>query len=153
MGFPGKKYFDIYTLLQLLLNSLIIYRYYTYEVNNSFENVVLRSSDKNWFCYKLIGLLFGVIFVRLVFWALAYLFYHGLITIRLSYFIYPIIHHFLVGIIIITICNLFKNQIMRFILIIIFSILTSIYFHLWYIIILIGLIILNYRDFNFQRLQ
>lgn len=113
IGVPGLKNYDFKVLLiaiyQMFLCVYVIYTFYTYELEKSFDSVVLRADQRKWISNKVVICLLSVIVFRMIYQLLIYCFFIGEVSFSLECFINPILYHLLLSVLVITLLNFFNK--------------------------------------------
>ncbi len=157
ISYPRSKNISFVSLLvsiyQIGLTIYYIYIYYSYELENSFDNIVIRSNEKKWIFQKIVGSIIFIILFRLIYTGLLYIYFYEKIPFELNFLVMPIIYHILISLIIITILNYtkFDNGIKLLI-----SVIISFFFFLKFnvlisLFLIIIIIIFNCIFFRFKR--
>lgn len=156
IGTPGLTNYNFTTLLiavyQIGLIIYYVYVYYTYELKSSFENVILRANEKRWIRNKVfVSFIFTIVF-KAVYEFFVYLFFSNEVSLKLYYFVYPVLFQMLLSLVIITLNNFFKRR--NFIAYVLVTILGLLFFK-WFnfvicITFIIVLLIMNICFFHFK---
>ncbi len=152
MSYPSKS-FLLLTFCQIIFSVYFLYYYYTYEMQNSYENTILRINCKKWISIKLFYCALLSVMVRTILTLITYFIYQDILIFSLSFLIYPVIYYILLSLIVITLSNLVKINILNLIFIFVFCFLTFAFFNIWvFVLIVLILLIFNYMYFKFKRL-
>lgn len=157
IAYPSNMNYGTIPLLLLIyqigLTIYLIYTLYTFELYNSFENVMLRIKQKKWIVNKLItNFLFIIIFkVSQIF--IIYILFLKQLSFKYIYLVSPIIYNVILLLLIMTSVNFIKKQNFIFYFIpLIIGFLIFVKFNIWLcLIFIIILLILNIKHFNFKR--
>ncbi len=142
------------SLYQIGLYLYLILVFYTYEIEYSFENIILRSNEKKWINFKIITSIVFVIITKTIYILLIYLLFKIYFPLKIYYLIYPNVFHIISVLSLITFVNIFKNN-NKFILILslIISYLVYKYFYLNIsLILIVFIIVMNIWLFRFKRI-
>ncbi len=142
------------SMFQIGLTIFLIYEYYTYEFNHSFEYTILRTKEKKWLVSKIIWSLIFIVLFKIIYIILAYIYFNNLFSLTFNDLLIPVIYQITITMIIISSINIFyNNKILNFMVIFIFSILLFYFFSVNIsLIIIIILIIFNIIYFRFKKL-
>lgn len=157
ISYPQNFEFDFITILfltyQIVWAIYLFYLYYTYELEYSFENVILRCDDKKWLLMKFLVLFIFTVLYKTIYTFLIYAFFFKKINFNIDFVIYPIIYSFFLATVLFSCINFVKEQkIFIIIITLVSSYLMFIYFNIWGSIILgLVLLIINFLLFNFKR--
>lgn len=157
INYPKNVNYSLINLLfhiyQIGIAVYSVYIFYRYELEFAIENIILRIDAKKWIFQKIVLILATTIIINALYIATIYLIYFREIHFHLNYIIFPIIYNSLIGIILITFTNIFKDKdIMIFISTFLICILMLNFFNFFIAIILtLTLSILNILLFNFKK--
>lgn len=142
------------TMYQVGLIIYIIYNYYTHEFEHSFENIILRTKEKKWIRQKCIIISLFIVFSRLLYVSLLYLYFYNKFSFQPDYLLYPILYQLFISIVVITTINILKREmILEFLIVFIVTYVTMFIFNPVIIFILyILLIIINCIYFQFKKM-
>lgn len=157
ISYPTKEHSSIisslFSIYQIIFTIYLTYVYYTYEINNSFENVILRFSEKRWFVIK--SLLFSTFITvfRVLFNLCVYIYFAGHVEFSIDFIISPVCYHLFIVIITMTIINFVNfNKVFELIITFIISYLIFMSFNLEMAIILLFILyIFNLFCFSFKK--
>lgn len=140
-------------LYQIILVIYMTYIIYTYEMNNSFQNILLRINEKKWILSKYLILILFIIFYKIIYIYVAFLEFSNLLSLDIVYFIKSIIFDIVICLTTITCINFIKNKyLFLFLLTFLVSILEikrNLFLNCAIIMILL---FINYKNINFHKL-
>lgn len=157
LGIPLQKQYSFFALLisiyQMGFTVYFVFIYYSYELDFSFENIILRVNEKKWIFEKIFVCIVFTIIMRLTYTGLTYIYFHNKILFEASFIILPVIYHILISMILITIINFIKlDNSLKFFITIILSFLVFIKFITCIATMLIIILIcLNIIHFYFKK--
>lgn len=141
------------TIYQIGFVIYYIYTYYSYEFEHSFENIIIRVDEKKWIFQKIFSSIIFIVFLRLIYTGLLYIYFYKAIPFELGFIFVPIVYQVLISLILITIINFIKiDSGINFLSSIIISFLFFINFNFWIsLLLIIVLICINGTIFSFKR--
>lgn len=156
INFPGHYNYALieYILIiyQICLITYITYVFYTYELNNSYSNIILRVKKNKWYLTKILMIIFMNIIFSIINFLICYSFLHSFITFKFTYIIMPLIYNISCSFFLILLIELLgNNKSIIFILTLIGNILMRYYWYPWYIIILfISILLFKKKKFTYN---
>ena len=135
-------------IYKIILITLLIYNFYTFEIQHTKANVLLRISLKKWIITKIFASTLIIVFLDIIFVAITNCIFFNKLVFSLEYYLLPILYDELIALFVVALVNLVKNKNITVLLVIIGSIL--IYKFLNTSIVLLSVIILlifNYLYF------
>ncbi len=155
IGYPNiKKISFVSSLLiifQIIFINYLIYLYYSFEFDNSFENIILRINHKKWLINKLALIILFIFIIKLLEIFVIHLFFPT-IHLKIDFIFIPILYCLSTNIIFITILNFlgYKN-ILSLIFILLVNYIVFNFFNIYIIAFaFIFLILINLKYFNFK---
>lgn len=157
IGYYNPQYTSFFSTINLIYQYVFSIYFthicYTYEVTNSFNNVVLRINGHKWIIDKLLVILSSNLLFRIIISILLYLFFINKTTFPFLETIDVILSHLLTTLIIISLHNFVKNKKIQLILIMLIVPIIVIYTSSPIkVVSIILLLVINYKIFNIKQL-
>mgnify|MGYP004563370641 CR=1 FL=1 len=143
--------YELIKIYEIGLLVYLVYDYYTYDVNYSLDNIMIRESVNKWYLNKIIIFSIFITLFKIFEVSILYLIHSSEVSFDINFYIYSIIFDIFVLLIITTLYN-YRRSILNYIFLSI--ILIYIYLRFNAIIVLISSIfmfIFNYKTINFTK--
>lgn len=145
----------IYILYNLYFIVFTIYfsiSYFSYDLTNFNESLIIRENSKKWIIKRIVSILFIIVFIKLIGSLVISLFFNDSIDIKIL--LISILYQIIISLISITSYSLIKKDIFSVIVSAILSVILFLYLTNIYIIItiILLLIIYNYLTFSFKEI-
>lgn len=141
------------TIYQIGFIIYYMYIYYCYEIEHSFENIIIRINEKKWIFQKIVSSIIFIIFVRIIYTVVVYMYFQKVLSFELGFIFIPILYYILISMILLTIINFISiDNGIKFLLSFIISCLFFIKFNVYIVLLLIIILInFNLKFFNFKK--
>ncbi len=145
----------IYTLYNLYFVVFTIYfsmSYFSYDLTNFNESLIIRENSKKWIIKRTVTILFIIIFIKLVGSIVISLIFNNSLNIKIL--LISILYQIIISLIGITSYSLIKKDIFSVIVSVILSVVLFLYLTNIYIILvsILLLIVYNYLSFSFKKI-
>lgn len=152
-GISNKNFFGLLlSIYQISFTIYFVYSFFTYEVERSFSNIILRSNQKRWIIYKLVVCVGFVFFLQFFYVLFLVLLFMSKISISLDYFMIPITIHMGLTVITMIFCTYISNIVGLFFLFIVASYGCFLFYHPLVFIIIFVITIYFVSQFKFYKL-
>lgn len=143
--------YELIKIYEIGLLVYLVYDYYTYDLNYSLDNIMIRESVNKWYLNKIIIFAIFIIIFKIFEVSMLYLIHSSEVLFDIDFYIYSIIFDIFILIIITSLYN-YKRIILNYIFLSIILIYTYLRFNIIITLILsIFIVIFNYKTLNFTK--
>lgn len=143
--------YELIKIYEIGLLVYLVYDYYTYDLNYSQDNIMIRESVNKWYLNKIITFSIFIIIFKIFEVSILYLIHSSEISFNIDFYLYPIIFDIFILIIITALYN-YRRVILSYIFLSIILICIYLRFNIIIALILsIFIVIFNYKTLKFTK--